>query len=175
MISIIVLVMSGLLIISDQLIKLWAMDTLQTGFDVNIIKDVLVLHYTENRGAAFGSFEGQKWILIGFTSILIISAIVYLLSTKRRSPYFLFPIGLIIAGGIGNLIDRIFKGYVVDYVYFKPIDFPVFNLADSCVVVGVILISIYIMFFYDKDYKKTKLINNNTGGIEKESENNGEI
>jgi len=139
---------------ADQLLKLWAMHTLQ-GSPIPIIDGVLEFYYHENQGAAFGMLQGGRIIFI-IVTLLIAAAGVW---AMIKLPMFQkmgvrICTTLIIAGGFGNLIDRAFRGYVVDFVYFKLINFPIFNLADSCVTCGAIALAIIILF--SKEPKQLK-------------------
>lgn len=154
MMKYIALLAAALLIGADQLIKYWAMESLSQVGTMPVFGDVFQLTYVENRGAAFGILQGQKWILVGVTSLVIIAAIVFLLVKNLKSNTLIWAIALIISGGIGNLIDRIGRGYVVDYLYFKLIDFYVFNLADACVCIGVGLVIIYLIFIEPRQQKR---------------------
>lgn len=138
--------------ILDQLTKSAAIRHLAGKQDFVLIPDVLELHYLENRGAAFGILENQKLFFVLFC-IIILGAIGFcyfrLPSEKKYIP--LQWIGIFIsAGAVGNLIDRIFRGFVVDFIYFRIIHFPVFNVADIYVTVGSIVL-ILLMFFYYKE------------------------
>lgn len=133
----------------DQWIKLWAIDALAAG-PIQLIPRVLSLTYHENYGAAFGILQNKQIFLISITSLVMLCGVVLLLSGKVKRRLLLWSIALVLGGGIGNLIDRIWRGYVVDYVYFEPINFPIFNFADSCVVVGTGLIMLYILFIEDR-------------------------
>lgn len=148
---IIALITALVLIGVDQAIKQWALDTLAQVDTIPLIQDVLHLTYVENYGAAFSILQNKKWFLIGVTSLIAIGAIVLLLSKKLKSNLAIWSVALIIAGGVGNLIDRIGRGFVVDYIDFRLINFAVFNFADCCVVVGTILLAIYILYFEGKD------------------------
>lgn len=153
-IAFVVLMMSGLLVIIDQMIKNWMLDHLVGSLSIVIIPDFLQLTYVENRGAAFGIFQGKVGILSILTLTVIVIAIVMLLMGKFKSKLTLWSVGLIIAGGAGNLIDRIFRTYVVDYLDISPwFNFPVFNFADCCVVIGTILLMIYLLFIEGKEKK----------------------
>ena len=105
------------------------------------------MSYLENRGAAFGIFQGKAFFLIGLTGLILLALAGLILSGRLRSPFLLWTAGLIIGGGIGNLIDRIFRGYVIDYLDFRLIHFAIFNFADCCVVVGTLLVLIKLVFF----------------------------
>lgn len=107
---------------------------------------VFQLTYVENPGAAFGMLSGKTFILVWMTGLIILALIVGIVLRKIKSNFLIWSLALIIGGGIGNLIDRILLGYVVDYLHFTLIDFPVFNFADCCVVIGTILLMIYFIF-----------------------------
>lgn len=142
-----VLVLIGI----DRAIKQWAVLALSNIDTIPVIKDVLHLTYVENRGAAFGIFKNSKWFLLVLTSLIAIAALVLLISGKLKNKLAVTSMTLIVAGGVGNLIDRIARGYVVDYIDFRLINFAVFNFADCCVVVGTILFAAYILFIDGKD------------------------
>ena len=148
----------------DQLIKFFAVTWLQDAGTVTLIPGLIDLVYVENTGAAWGLFAGNTWLLVGVTSLAIIAAVVFMLMKKVQSPFLIWMISVVIGGGVGNLIDRIFRvdaagnHFVVDYLNFSFIDFPVFNFADCCVVIGMIAIVIYIMFFDGKKDKETSQV-----------------
>ena len=110
----------------------------------NIINGVLNFTYCENRGIAFGIGQGGAKIFALMTLLMIIVALIYIaFKFNKLKGLTVFGIALVISGGIGNLIDRLFRGYVIDYIDFSEIvDFPIFNFADICIVVGVIIIGI---------------------------------
>lgn len=97
-----------------------------------------VLHITliHNYGAAFGMMSGSRWIFITVSVAAIIAFCSYLVFTKSKRPLWLYSLALMAAGGIGNMIDRVWLGYVVDFIDFTLIDFAVFNIADSFICVG---------------------------------------
>lgn len=132
-----------LLISADQLIKWWARTFLAAGSPIWLVDGVFQLTYVENRGAAWGLFQGQRWPLLIVTGIVLILMLCYLVVGKATHPMELTALTLLLSGGAGNLIDRLFLGFVTDYFYYAPIDFPVFNLADVCVVVGTGLLCLY--------------------------------
>ena len=136
-----------ILVIVDQVIKIIISNTIGvSGNSITLIPHVLKLTYLENTGAAFGMFSGRI-LLIG-VDLLIIFFVLKLLLDKKSELIKGNKVGLtfILAGGIGNLIDRIFRGSVVDYLDITDLfDYPIFNFADICVVVGVILIIIVIL------------------------------
>ena len=148
---IIALVAAAVLVGIDQALKLWAVQSLAPVGTIPLVQDALHLTYVENYGAAFSIMQNRKWFLIGVTSIIILAALFALLSGKLKSRFLISTASLILAGGVGNLIDRISRGFVVDYIDFRLINFPVFNFADCCVVIGTILLAVYIVFLEPKE------------------------
>ncbi len=150
------LLLAGVLVAADQAIKLWAQQVLKPAVSMDIIPDVLSLYYHENFGAAWGILQGQRWLLLGVTGIVLIGLLVALILKKFKGPLLQTAVALILAGGVGNLLDRALHtgGYVVDYIYFEPINFPIFNLADVCVCIGTGLLAIYILFVEGKKKKE---------------------
>ncbi len=142
-----------LLIGIDQISKVWALSSLKEMSSIPIIKNVFHLTYVENRGAAFGMLQNNQSIFI----IVALTASVfglYYLHTKKVNILGKTGIILIIAGAIGNLIDRVRLGFVVDYFDFRFIWEYVFNVADVFVVVGTIVLCIYIIFFEEEKQVK---------------------
>ncbi|MGL5694340.1 MAG: signal peptidase II [Peptostreptococcaceae bacterium] len=142
-----------LLIGLDQLSKYWALNYLKEAGSIPVIENIFHLTYVENRGAAFGMFQNNQMI---FVVVALIASIVglYYLHTKKVHLIGKVGILLIISGAIGNLIDRVRLGFVVDYFDFRIIWEYVFNVADVFVVVGTILLCVYILFFEDKEMVK---------------------
>lgn len=148
-------IISGILIFFDQITKIIAANTLKGNSPAELIPGVLEFRYIENRGAAWGMMQGAGIFFIILTFAVMAGMIVLVAkmpSVKRFRPLLAFAIQLF-AGGIGNLIDRIALHYVRDFIYFRIIDFPVFNVADVCVTCGVCLLVILVIFVYrEKDY-----------------------
>lgn len=149
------------LVVIDQITKVIAKQMLEGKQAFQIIKDIFCFQYLEggNTGAAFGLFHNQTWILAVISlvlSIVIIFCIVKLPKTKHFIPLNLTLIFLG-AGAIGNLIDRIFRKYVIDFIYFKAIDFPIFNVADCYVTVSAVALCLLYLFYYkDEDFTQIK-------------------
>lgn len=163
----IVLGVSALLVIIDQLLKLWVLDNLVGSPSVMLIPGLLQLTYVENRGAAFGIMQGKVGFLSIVTLVVIMIAIVAMLMGKFKNKLVIWSVGLIIAGGVGNLIDRMLRTFVVDYLDISPLfRFPVFNFADCCVVIGTGLLLIYLLFFEGKEKKGTQSELSKETGIE---------
>ncbi len=168
--SIIQIVLFLVLIAVDQLTKLWVVQTLKGQPEVPFIKDAIVFRYLENNGAAFG-FMKNKQILFYIITVFVLAIVVFIclrvrnrLDTYSELDGSLFKIktfnsGIILnytlailgAGAIGNFIDRIAHNYVVDFIYFKFINFPIFNFADICVTCSAIFLVIFFLFVYKED------------------------
>ncbi len=118
--------------------------------EIEVIKNILYFTYVENRGAAFGIMQNKQWFFILITLILILAMILYILKVKPQDILLKLSLSFIIGGGIGNLIDRVFKGYVVDFIDLRIINYPVFNIADCFVVIGAVLLCVYILFSKEK-------------------------
>ncbi|HOV40749.1 MAG TPA: signal peptidase II [Oscillospiraceae bacterium] len=138
-----------LLIGVDQIIKLWALENLKDAAPIQFIKiggkEIINLSYVENRGAAFSILQDKLIFLIIITSIFVIAGIILIVTKKIKNPLALASVSLVIAGGLGNLIDRISRGFVVDYIEIKLFKFAIFNFADCCVVIGAIMLLIYTL------------------------------
>lgn len=141
------------LIALDQLSKYLAkVYLLPLGYDgVPIINGVFHLSYTENSGAAFSILQNQRWLLVVLSIVFSIFAIYYLIKHKNEKFMLRLGISIVLAGAVGNLIDRIRTGLVIDFMDFRLINFAVFNIADSCIVVGCILLAFYYLFMMDKE------------------------
>lgn len=135
------------LVVLDQISKNWAVHTLAMKEPIVVIPEVFEFRYTENRGVAFSMLQDQRWIFVPVSLLMTAILLVMLMrSPMRRSKLFSIATTMVIAGAIGNLIDRILLGYVVDFLYFRLINFPIFNVADCFVVVGAILLFVFCLF-----------------------------
>lgn len=138
-----------LLIGIDQFTKLLAIKYLMPVGSVDIINNFFKLTYVENRGAAFGIMQGAKWVFVIIAVIILIFAIRYYIKLCKEKKNRLMRVSLllVVSGAIGNVIDRVFRGYVVDLLDFNVFgyDFPVFNFADICVCVGAAIMIISVL------------------------------
>lgn len=149
MTKLLALTVSAVLIVLDQLTKAWAMGNLAAS--IPVIPGLFYLTYVENRGAAFGIFQGKTTLLAIVSIVVLLVLLVAILSGRIKERFLIWAISLVLAGGFGNCIDRLARGFVVDYLDFSALfGFPVFNLADCCVVVGTFLILIYVIFLERK-------------------------
>jgi len=149
-----------LLTLIDQYTKLLAIQRLKGQPPYIIIQDVFQLTYVENRGAAFGLLQGQRTFFL-ITGMLVLLAIILLyVVTVDRDQY--RPLRIcslfVAAGAIGNTIDRVRNGFVVDFFYFELINFPVFNVADIYITVSMIMLSILILFKYKEEDLKLSVL-----------------
>ena len=154
------LIVGAVLVIIDQIIKYFVSVYLQPVGSVSVIDNLFSLTYVENKGVAFGMFSDMRWVFVALTSVLLAFIIFYMFKKRPKGKFFYICAALIIGGGIGNLIDRIFYGYVIDYLSlsFFP---PVCNFADYCITAGTIMLVIYLLFFSDvlDSSKKAKIKN----------------
>ncbi len=155
------LLLSAVLVGIDQLTKWLVVSNMQERESIRLIEigdtQVLNLSYYLNDGAAFSMFEGQTVMLITVTSLVILGLVIAMLLGKvKRTPY-IIAFSMIIGGGVGNLIDRIFNdGKVVDFIDFRLINFAIFNFADICAVCGGILLCLLVIIDEVKEAKAKK-------------------
>ncbi len=144
------------LIAIDQAIKLLVIKHLSPLGSYIVIDKFISLTYIKNTGAAFGSFSGYTAVLSVITALVLIVGLIYLLSGKIKSKIIYVPAVMIISGGAANLIDRVFRGYVVDYIEPLFVDFAVFNFADMLITVGAFIIILYLCYDLLNDARKGK-------------------
>ena len=140
----------------DQILKAWTVHHLELGQSTALFPGFLRLTRVHNYGAAWSSFSGRTVLLVVFTAVLLAAVALLLIKKVVRHWTGITACTLILSGGIGNIIDRIVHGYVVDMFDLQLFSYPVFNLADCCVVAGAILGGIYYLFLYEKYDKKKK-------------------
>ena len=144
----IIIIVSG--IVLDQITKVIARAYLQPKGSVTIIKDFFKFTYVENRGGAWGAFSGKLWLFIIIT-LAAIGFLAYLMKDfdLKNNAFYSVALALVISGAIGNFIDRVIFKYVTDFLdfYIFGYDFPVFNVADICITIGVIMLLVKITFF----------------------------
>lgn len=145
------------LVVIDQLVKWWVRASIPLGQSIPFIPYLMDLAYVQNTGAAFSVFSQHTWLLTLIS--LAGSALLAFLLWKNYFPGWMgkLSLSLVLAGAVGNLIDRAFLGYVTDMFQTTFIHFAVFNVADICVVVGGFLLVFYVLFLWDKDKEKEKL------------------
>ncbi len=156
--SLAIILVVAVLVVMDQVVKYWALTYLAPIGTMKVIDGLLSFTYVENRGAAYGSFSNYTQVL-ALVSLLLSIGLVYLLikfNKYFKATIIKYGLVLTLAGAIGNFIDRAFRSFVVDMFQFTFIDFPVFNVADICVVIGTALIMIGILFFEKEDNNTIK-------------------
>ncbi len=149
---------AALLVLIDQISKLYILKNFEIGEIKELItigsQKIFSITHVRNSGAAWSIMEGKTIFLIGLPVLIIGFVMFLLLSGKVKSKFEYVAYALVIAGGVGNLIDRIRFNEVVDFIKWEVFEFPVFNVADICIVVGAFMACFYYIFF-DKDEKKT--------------------
>ena len=142
-----------LLLILDQLTKLWASHALQKNGPIELLSGIFELHYLQNEGAAFGIMENKQWLFVLFALLITIFVLLYYIRMPmhlRYRPLRIICVALA-AGALGNMIDRIWHHYVIDFLYFTLIDFPIFNVADIYVCVSTAVFLLLILFYYKEE------------------------
>lgn len=158
----------------DRLTKWLVVSNMELNETINLIKfgdtEFLNFYYCLNNGAAFSKFSGQRILLIVMTSLVIAGLLFLMLSKRIKRPVYMAAVSLIIGGGIGNLIDRIFNdGLVIDFIDFRIINFPVFNFADICAVVGAGMLMIVVVADEIREKKHKKKQSETTDSDEEHS------
>lgn len=138
------------LVALDQIVKYLVRANIPLGESVPFLPHVLGLTYVQNTGAAFSLFSQHTWLLTLVSAVVSVGIAVVLVKKQIAHPFGRVTLSVVLAGAIGNLIDRALMGYVTDMFQTLFMNFAVFNVADICVVCGGIVFCIYIFFFYDK-------------------------
>ena len=159
-----------LVIVADQITKYITVQYLKPLNTVPILEGVFSLTYVENRGAAFGIFQNQRWFLIILPILIVSVAIIFLIKNRNESILTRISLAIILGGAIGNLLDRIFRGYVVDMFQFTFFQFPVFNVADMAVVCGTIILALQLLFYNENTSDGNQANEENSeGGVSDET------
>lgn len=155
------LIFSIILLLIDQCSKLIVVHYMSVGDSISIIEGFFSFEYLQNKGAAFGMMQNFRYAFIVLTLAVIILALFAMFKGKFKNKYLIWSIALILSGGTGNLIDRIFNtgGYVVDFFKFEFSWFPyIFNFADICVTIGGAILVLYLIFDLISNHKTNKNI-----------------
>ena len=151
------LIIGIVFVLLDQLTKYAAVSSLMPIKQIVLINGFFNLTYVENRGAAFGSMQGARWFFVALAAIVVSGIIFYYNKIEKTKGTFILRSSLVMlcSGTIGNVIDRVFRGYVVDFLDFIIIgyDFPVFNVADILIVIGTFFLAGCILFMDIKQIK----------------------
>lgn len=149
-------IMIILIVAFDQITKYFASLKLADGSVAKFIPGVVQFKYAENTGMAFSMLSGARWVFIALTVVVCVGVFYYLFSNRCKSLWLYWSLGVILSGGIGNLIDRIRFGYVVDFIEPTFVNFAIFNIADCAVTCGAVVLVGYLLYDTFKDVKKPK-------------------
>lgn len=152
-------VIAVLAVIADQISKYFVVSAAnpvngQSDWSCGFIPKFLSLVYEENTGAAFSMFSDKRWVFMVFSFISMVAIVYILIKEYKRHTLLNISLAMILGGGIGNMIDRVRLGYVVDFFKTEFVDFAIFNVADSFITVGAVLLAVYVIFFESKAEKK---------------------
>ena len=139
-----------LLLAADQLVKLWVVRHMELFDTMALLPGFVELKYVQNTGGGWSLLSEHTWLLSLLTALIMAVVLALVLRRVVRHPLGLWSCTLVLAGGLGNLIDRLRLGYVVDMFNFQFMNYPVFNVADICIVIGMILGAVYYLFLYEK-------------------------
>ncbi len=145
----------------DQISKAWVLRDLVPIGSYHLWDGVLHFTYVENRGAAFGMLTNHRWVFMVISTAAILALFLYILIAKPKSRLEIISLSFIMGGGIGNMIDRIFRGFVVDFIDVTCINFYVFNIADSFVCVGCALMILSLFLTAPEEAKGQKHVSGN--------------
>ena len=159
MLQCILSILCGIIILGiDQFTKYYISTNFELGYTSEFINGIIDIYYIHNRGAAWGMLSGYTWVLLIVTALVMVGCVVLLIKNGVKSKLMLWAMTLVLSGGIGNLIDRVFRdGNVVDFLHFEfwP-TFPVFNIADCAIVIGACLLVLYFLMDSIREYKESK-------------------
>lgn len=150
-------VIAAVIIGLDQLTKYLTVQSIALHEIINVIPTILSFTYHQNSGAAWSILEGQMWFFYIVTVVVVIGIIYYLHTLGKTDRFFAFSLSLILGGAIGNFIDRLHLQYVVDMIRVEFINFPIFNIADMALTIGVGLMIVYLIMDEWKMYQKKKV------------------
>ena len=138
-------VVAVVLLVLDRATKVWAESALAGG-GLDFIPGFLGFTLVHNKGASFGMLQGATVFFVIITVVICAAILVYLVKYKRHTALEAAILGLIFSGALGNAYDRLFNGQVTDFLHFEFFDFPVFNVADCCITIGIICWAIFVIF-----------------------------
>lgn len=150
-------VVAALFLVADQFTKYIVMSNMELYQTIGFIDGFLDFTYINNNGGAWGMLGGYTWVLILVTAVIMVGLVLALAKIGKKDKLFFWSGCLILSGGLGNMIDRVFRdGNVIDFLHVQFIDFPVFNVADCAVVIGSGLLMLYFIIDTVREYKKEK-------------------
>ncbi|MEY8370481.1 signal peptidase II [Aerococcaceae bacterium 50-4] len=146
----------AILVAIDQIVKYWTVTTFAINEGQDVIPGILSFFYIQNDGAAWGIFSGQMWLFYIIT-IVVVAVLVYMLHKEGKDSALLSTgLSFMIAGALGNFIDRLHLNYVIDMFRLEFVEFPIFNVADVCLSIGVILMIVYMIVTPEDQLEKGK-------------------
>lgn len=148
------------IVFADQLTKYLAVVFLQGEPSFPLIQDVLHFTFVKNTGAAFGILKDHRWVFMAVSTVAILGVLVYLVAFHQDSKWLQVSLAMIAGGGIGNMIDRAWLGFVIDFIDFTLIDFAVFNVADSFVTVGAGILFVFLLMELRREIRAEKAAKN---------------
>lgn len=154
--TVLVLLLAACGVVLDQLVKSWCVNTLAELGTIPLIPDVFHLTYAENHGAGFSILSGQRGFLIAVTGAVLLVMLVLLFTKRIPKGMLSWAVGLIVSGAVGNLIDRVRQGFVVDLFDFRLINFAIFNVADVLICTGAGLLILWTILETMRENKKNK-------------------
>lgn len=171
------IILISLLTAIDQFTKFIVQRTFELYESKTVIEGVFSFTYIQNRGMAWGMFQGKIPVFLVFTAVILVFSfrVMYNVVDNKRYRWVKYVLVLLISGAIGNLIDRLKLGYVVDFFSFELIDFPVFNVADIYVVISMILAMILLMFVYSNEELDEILSIRFTKNVDKDQSTAGDV
>ena len=143
-----------LCVAADQAVKLWVVSRLALYESAPLVPGIVELYYIRNTGGGFSILTDHTWLLTAVTAVLMAGIAAVLFKKMFSHPLAMWTLTAILGGGLGNLVDRVRLGYVVDMFNFQFMSYPVFNVADILVVCGTVCFAAYYLFLYDKPSKK---------------------
>lgn len=145
------LVISLLVVVADQWLKNYIVTNFKIGDEKTIIPGILSFTYLQNDGAAWNIFSGQMILFYLISIAAIVVVVYYLFNPKYKNWLFDTGLALVLGGIVGNFIDRLYLKYVIDMLQLDFVQFNIFNIADSAITVGIVLVFIYLIFISEKD------------------------
>ncbi len=150
-------VMIIVIIAIDQITKYFAKSYLYPNGAKNFIQGFIEFRYAENTGMAFSMFSGARWFFVVLTAAVVLAMVVFMFKKCQQNLWLYWTLGVLTAGAVGNLIDRIYLGYVIDFINPTFVNFAVFNIADCAVTLGAVSLIAYLAFdMFKKDNKESK-------------------
>lgn len=140
-------ILAALIVVSDQISKFLVVKNISPTDTIHVINGIIDFVYVKNTGGAFSILNNATWLLTIISVIFCIGVIVYFIKEKPGKKGIVLALSLMFSGALGNAIDRMFRGFVVDFIKTDFVDFPVFNIADIAITVGAVILIVYMIFF----------------------------